>query len=85
MAALYLDECVRSDAVALLQAYGHTVAHARRVLPGAADDQQLLLASRNGTVLVTSLELRHCAQGCAGGRGSVSGVLGRAVADTRAQ
>jgi hypothetical protein len=54
VATLYLDECVRSDAVALLQAYGHTVAHARRVLPGAADDQQLLLASRNGTVLVTS-------------------------------
>jgi len=39
--------------VALLEGYGHTVAHARRVLPGAADDRQLLLASRTGRVLVT--------------------------------
>jgi hypothetical protein len=54
VADLYLDECVRSDAVALLEGSGHTVAHARRVLPGAADDEQVLLASRTGAVLVTS-------------------------------
>jgi hypothetical protein len=53
VADLYLDECVPDGAVALLEGAGHTVAHARRVLPGASDDRQLLLASRTRRVLVT--------------------------------
>jgi hypothetical protein len=51
--ALYLDEDIKYDAVALLQMRGHGVVHARDHSKGSTDGAQLLVAARAGWIVVT--------------------------------